>query len=61
MRVLVGWRGRHSSMQGVAERIPDWLFFEAVGGRYGDFRDWAAIDAWSDRVAADLAARASES
>jgi menaquinone-dependent protoporphyrinogen oxidase len=23
------------------------IFFQAVGGRYGDHRNWAAIDAWA--------------
>lgn len=27
------------------------LFFKAFGGRYGDHRNWAAIDAWGDRIA----------
>ncbi|MGZ4568591.1 MAG: flavodoxin domain-containing protein [Blastococcus sp.] len=25
--------------------------FRLAGGRYGDFRDWAAIDAWTDGIA----------
>jgi menaquinone-dependent protoporphyrinogen oxidase len=29
-------------------------FFRATGGRYGDYRNWAAIDAWADRIAAQL-------
>ena len=29
-------------------------FFRAIGGRYGDHRNWAAIDAWADRIAAQL-------
>lgn len=28
--------------------------FRLLGCRYGDFRDWAAIDAWADSIAADL-------
>jgi menaquinone-dependent protoporphyrinogen oxidase len=30
--------------------------FRLAGGRYGDFRDWAAIDAWTDDIARQLAA-----
>ncbi len=30
------------------------LFFAAVGGSYGDHRNWAAIDAWADEIAARL-------
>ena len=29
-------------------------FFRATGGRYGDHRNWPAIDAWADRIAAQL-------
>ena len=34
---------------------PFWsrLFFHAFGGRFGDHRDWPAIDAWADQIAAD--------
>ena len=28
--------------------------FRLMGGRYGDFRDWAQIDAWADAVADEL-------
>jgi menaquinone-dependent protoporphyrinogen oxidase len=31
------------------------LLFHAFGGRFGDNRDWAAIDAWADRIAGSLA------
>lgn len=34
------------------------LFFKAVGGRYGDHRNWSAIDAWGDRIAARVVALA---
>ena len=39
--------------------LPLWgrLFWRAVGGRPGDHRDWAAVDAWARTIAADLAAR----
>jgi menaquinone-dependent protoporphyrinogen oxidase len=30
------------------------LFFRAVGGRYGDHRNWAAIDAWAKQIASSL-------
>ena len=30
------------------------VLFRAVGGRFGDFRDWAEIDRWTDDVAAAL-------
>lgn len=28
--------------------------FRLIGGRYGDFRDWAGIDAWASVVGEDL-------
>jgi menaquinone-dependent protoporphyrinogen oxidase len=28
--------------------------FRAMGGRYGDFRDWDVIDAWAAEIAQDL-------
>ncbi|MFS8102190.1 flavodoxin domain-containing protein [Lentzea alba] len=28
--------------------------FRLMGGRFGDFRDWAAIDAWANQIAEDL-------
>jgi menaquinone-dependent protoporphyrinogen oxidase len=28
--------------------------FRLAGGRYGDFRDWTAIDGWSDEIARQL-------
>jgi menaquinone-dependent protoporphyrinogen oxidase len=31
-----------------------WLF-RALGGRFGDRRDWAAIDAWADAIGRELA------
>ena len=39
------------------------LFFHALGGRFGDNRDWPAIEAWADSIAQGLAqsARASSS
>lgn len=51
----------HRNFAGAVSRS-DWppsgrAFFRATGGRYGDHRNWAAIDAWADKIAADLAAR----
>jgi menaquinone-dependent protoporphyrinogen oxidase len=41
--------------QGVIQKNqwPFWsrLLFRALGGRFGDHRDWQAIDAWADRLA----------
>lgn len=31
------------------------LMFRLVGGRFGDYRDWAEVDAWAGRIAGDLA------
>jgi len=46
----------HRSFAGAAARSR-WpatgrAFFLATGGRYGDHRNWQAIDAWTDRSAA---------
>lgn len=30
------------------------ILFRLTGGRFGDLRNWAAIDAWADQIAADL-------
>lgn len=30
------------------------VFFRAMGGRYGDHRNWTAIEAWADRIAAQV-------
>ncbi|HET6858788.1 MAG TPA: flavodoxin domain-containing protein [Streptomyces sp.] len=30
------------------------VFFRLMGCRYGDFRDWSAIDAWAAEMARDL-------
>ncbi|HEX6469559.1 MAG TPA: flavodoxin domain-containing protein [Streptosporangiaceae bacterium] len=32
-------------------------FFRLMGGRYGDHRNWPAIEAWADRIAAQVAPR----
>ncbi|MXM64700.1 flavodoxin [Streptomyces sp. HUCO-GS316] len=31
------------------------IMFRLVGGRFGDYRDWEAIDGWAAEIAADLA------
>jgi menaquinone-dependent protoporphyrinogen oxidase len=31
------------------------VFFKALKGRYGDYRDWQEIDAWAERIAGELA------
>lgn len=38
--------------------VPGRAFFRMMGGRYGDHRNWLAIDAWADRISADLNAPA---
>jgi menaquinone-dependent protoporphyrinogen oxidase len=48
----------HRNFAGAIARS-DWpasgrAIFRAMGGRYGDFRNWAAIQAWGDRIAAQL-------
>ncbi|MGA5187083.1 flavodoxin [Actinospica acidiphila] len=30
------------------------VFFRLVGGRFGDFRDWAAVDDWATGIAGEL-------
>lgn len=30
------------------------ILFRLTGGRFGDLRDWAAIDAWTDQITAQL-------
>ncbi|MGX1161263.1 menaquinone-dependent protoporphyrinogen oxidase [Arthrobacter sp. SLBN-100] len=34
------------------------LLFRLTGGRFGDLRDWAAVDAWTDQITAQLAKHA---
>ena len=35
------------------------VLFRLTGGRFGDLRDWAAVDAWTDQITAQLAKPAS--
>jgi menaquinone-dependent protoporphyrinogen oxidase len=56
-RSLIG-EGHHRYFAGVVERgqwsrIGD-LFLRVMGGKFGDHRDWADIDAWADSIADDL-------
>jgi menaquinone-dependent protoporphyrinogen oxidase len=30
------------------------LMFRVVGGRFGDYRDWEAVDAWANDIATTL-------
>ncbi|MGV9844389.1 flavodoxin domain-containing protein [Streptomyces fungicidicus] len=32
------------------------VFFRLVGGRFGDFRDWTAVDGWAAGIAGELRA-----
>ena len=48
----------HRNFAGAIARS-DWpatgrAFFRATGGRYGDHRNWPAIDAWADLIASQL-------
>lgn len=40
---------RRDQLSGTAARV-----FRALGGRFGDFRDWPGIDTWADEIAAEL-------
>ncbi|MEV3858161.1 flavodoxin domain-containing protein [Streptomyces sp. NPDC050095] len=57
LRALIGPRGYHR-FSGVIH--PDHLnrtgrvLFRLFTGRYGDYRDWTAIDAWTDSIAEAL-------
>ena len=49
--------GEHRNFAGAVARA-DWpgsgrAFFRAMGGHYGDYRNWAAIDTWADAIAAE--------
>jgi menaquinone-dependent protoporphyrinogen oxidase len=50
----------HRNFAGAIART-DWsaagsVFLRIMGGRYGDHRNWTAIDTWAASIAADLAA-----
>ncbi|MST33815.1 hypothetical protein GHK86_13945 [Acidimicrobiaceae bacterium USS-CC1] len=50
----------HRNFAGAVTRA-DWpptgrVVFRVLGGRYGDHRNWPAIDAWADRIAREWAA-----
>ena len=54
--IRAGLRPReYRVFQGVIRKHqwPFWsrAFFHAFGGRFGDHRDWPAIDAWADQIA----------
>lgn len=53
----------HAVFSGVYEagQMPALLraLFRLTGGQFGDLRNWAAIDAWADRITAQLAKPAS--
>ncbi|MGZ4269696.1 MAG: flavodoxin domain-containing protein [Solirubrobacteraceae bacterium] len=57
LRGRLGARG-YRVFAGVIERhqwpLASRLLFRALGGRFGDRRDWAAIDAWGQEIAAGL-------
>ncbi|OAI39108.1 hypothetical protein AYO38_08220 [bacterium SCGC AG-212-C10] len=59
-RKQLGIRGHRNFAGAVAKG--DWgrtgdVFLRGLGGRYGDRRDWADIDAWADQIAAALQER----
>lgn len=61
LRTAVAARG-HRNFAGVIARA-DWplfgrAFFRLSGGRYGDARNWAAIDGWADALAREITAAA---
>ncbi len=57
LRMLLHSRG-HRNFAGAITRsqwtVTGRVFFLALGGRYGDHRNWSAIDAWTDSIAAQL-------
>lgn len=60
LRADVQPRG-HRVFSGVCrpEQLPRWVgvAFRAVGGRFGDYRDWPAIEAWAQQIAQELDTR----
>jgi menaquinone-dependent protoporphyrinogen oxidase len=59
LRELLSPRG-HEIFFGALDRsklsFPERMIVKAVKAPDGDFRDWAAIDAWADRIADELEA-----
>jgi menaquinone-dependent protoporphyrinogen oxidase len=51
----------HRVFSGVCrpEQLPRWvgIVFRAVGGHFGDYRDWPAIETWAGQIAQELEAR----
>jgi menaquinone-dependent protoporphyrinogen oxidase len=57
MRLLLDPREHRNFAGAIARshwRATGRAFFRATGGRYGDHRNWAAIEAWADVIAAQL-------
>ncbi|MET1153794.1 flavodoxin domain-containing protein [Arthrobacter sp.] len=56
----VALRG-HEVFSGVYESdqmpVPLRLLFRLAGGRFGDLRNWAAVDDWADQLASELDVR----
>jgi menaquinone-dependent protoporphyrinogen oxidase len=50
----------HRVFSGVCrpEQLPRWvgILFRALGGRFGDYRNWPAIDDWAGHIASELRA-----
>lgn len=62
-RAAIGPRGHRNFAGAIAPSY--WhavgrTFFRATGGRYGDHRNWPAIDAWTDTIATVLTPPASQ-
>jgi menaquinone-dependent protoporphyrinogen oxidase len=53
----------HKVFSGVYKAVqmpaPLRVLFRLTGGRFGDLRDWAAVDAWTDEISAQLVKPAS--
>lgn len=62
-REIVGFRStigvrEHRNFAGAIARsdwpLPGRILFRAMGGHYGDHRNWATIDRWADHIAAQI-------